>query len=153
MSARRVALAAVGADRLVGAAGLVCIVVGTFLPWLHSGSHTRNSYGADGAARRLLGVHGVGAVLLAIWPFVVLACAAALAAAVLGWRRIAAGIGVLAAVAAAAGAVTMLNAGHSAVLQPANAGPIVTLVGSVTVLAGVTMHRLIFDPHRPGENR
>lgn len=136
-----------------GGAGLVCIVVGTFLPWLRSGSHTRNSYGADGAARRLLGVHGVGAVLLSIWPFVVLACAAALAAMVLGWRVIAAVIAALAAVGAAAGAITMLTAGHSAVLQPADAGPIVTLVGSVTVVTAVTMHRLILTKDRSKERR
>jgi hypothetical protein len=138
---------------LAGGAGLLCIVVGTFLPWLHSGSHTRNSYGADGAARRLLGVHGVGAAFLTIWPFVVFACAAALAAGVLGWRRIAAVIAVLAACGAAAGAITMLTAGHSAVLQPANAGPIVTFVGSVVVVAAVTMHRLILTRHQPKERR
>jgi hypothetical protein len=127
----------------LGACGLVCIVVGTFLPWLHSGSHTRNSYGADGAARRLLGVDGVGGFALTIWPFVVLACAAGLAALLLAWARIAAIVGVLAAAGAAAGAIAMLTAGRSAAMQPAALGPTVTLVGSAAVLGAVTMQHLL----------
>ena len=30
----------------LGCAGLVCVVVGTFLPWLYSGSRSRNSLNA-----------------------------------------------------------------------------------------------------------
>ena len=36
----------------VGAGGLVAIVVGTFLPWLHSGRATHNSYQTDGALQQ-----------------------------------------------------------------------------------------------------
>jgi hypothetical protein len=121
----------------------VCIVVGTFLPWMRSGSHTRNSFGADGAARRLLGVSGVGAFALTSWPFVVLACAAGLAARLLGWPRIGAVIGVLAAAGAIAGAVAMLTAGGNVAIRPASIGPTVTLIGSAAVFAAVTMQHLL----------
>jgi hypothetical protein len=34
---------------VLGAIGLVAIVIGTFLPWLRSGTQDRNSYQAGGA--------------------------------------------------------------------------------------------------------
>lgn len=120
----------------------MCIVVGTFLPWLYSGSRTRNSYAADGAVRRLIGVHGIGDAALAAWPFVSLACGAAVAAFVLGLPRIAAAIALLAAVGTATGAIAMLTASGSGVVRPANVGPIVTLAGALAVLAAASMQTL-----------
>jgi hypothetical protein len=128
----------------LGCAGLVCVVVGTFLPWLYSGSRTRNSYATSGAVRRLLGVDGVGAAALAAWPFVGVACGAAIAALLVGLRRIAALIGLVAAATAATGAVAMLRAGDNGVFRPANVGPIVTLVGSLIVPAAVMIHMFLY---------
>jgi hypothetical protein len=125
-----------------GCAGLVCVVIGTFLPWLYSGSRSRNSYATDGAVRRLLGVEGLGSAALAVWPFVSLACAAAVAALVVGLARTAALVGALASFGAAAGAIAMLAANGSGTIQPANVGPTVTLVGSIAALASISIQLL-----------
>lgn len=126
----------------LGCAGLACVVVGTFLPWLYSGTRSRNSYATDGAVRRLLGVNGPGGAALAAWPFVGLAGGAAVAALLLGLVRTAAGIATLAAVGAATGAVAMLLADDAGTIRPANVGPIVTLVGSLAVPAAVSIQLL-----------
>jgi hypothetical protein len=131
----------------LGCAGLVCVVIGTFLPWLYSGSRSRNSYAAGGAVRRVLGVDGIGDAALAAWPFVGLACGAAVAALLLGLQRTAAAIGVLAAAGAAVGAIAMLAADGSGVVQPATVGPIVTLIGALAVPVAVTI-RLLVHPAR-----
>jgi hypothetical protein len=136
---------------VVGCAGLVCVVVGTFLPWLYSGSRTRNSYAADGAVRRVLGVSHIGDAALTVWPFVGLACGAAIAALLLGLRRTAAVVGLLAAVGAAVGAIAMLAAGGNGVVRPANIGPIVTLIGAAAVPVAATMH--LFGASRLGRGR
>lgn len=133
-AARRSQIASV-----LGCAGLVCVVVGTFLPWLYSGGRSRDSYATNGVARRLLGVEGVGGAALGAWPFVGLACAAAVAALVMGLARTAAGVGIVAAIGAAAGAIAMLAADGSGTIRPASVGPIVTLVGSLTALATFTI--------------
>jgi len=130
---------------------LVCLVVGTFLPWLYSGSRTRNSYAADGAVRRLLGVNGVGAAALAAWPFVAITCGASIAALLLGLRRTAALIGLLAAAGGVAGASAMLTAHDNGAFRPANVGPIVTLVGSLIVPAAAMIHLLL--SHRTNRRR
>ena len=127
----------------VGCAGLVCLVAGTFLPWLYSGRRTRNSYAAGGAARQLLGLGDVANSALTAWPFVVFACAAAIAALLLGWRAIAQLLAALAAAAAAAGSLAVLAADSVGLIRPATVGPIVTLVGSATVLAAITINVLI----------
>src|SRR4051794_27877693 len=80
---------------LLGSAGLMCVVIGTFLPWLYSGSRSRNSYATGGAVRRVLGVDGVGDAALAAWPFVGFACGAAIAALLVGFRRTAAVVGLV----------------------------------------------------------
>jgi hypothetical protein len=135
----------------LGCAGLTCAVVGSFLPWLYSGSRSRDSYATDGAARRLLGVDGLGGAALAAWPFVGLACGTAIAALLIGLVRTAAGIGMLAAIAAAAGAVAMLLADDAGTIRPANVGPIVTLVGSLAVPAAISIQLL--SANRSGRRR
>jgi hypothetical protein len=126
----------------LGCAGLLSVVVGTFLPWLYSGSRSRNSYQTDGAIRRLLGVGGIGDAALTVWPFVGLACGVAVAALLVGLPRTAAVIGLLAATGAAAGAIAMLAADRSVLVRPAIVGPIVTLLGSLAVPAAVTIQLL-----------
>jgi len=136
---------------VVGCAGLVAVVIGTFLPWLYSGSRTRNSYAADGAVRRVLGVSDIGDAALTVWPFVGLACGAAIAALLLGLQRTSAVVGLAAAVGAAVGAIAMLAAGGNGVVRPANIGPIVTLVGAAAVPVAVTIH--LFGASRFGRGR
>ena len=126
-------------------------MVGTFLPWLYSGSRSRNSYATGGALRRVLGVGGVGDAALSAWPFVALACAVAVAALLLGLPRTAAVLGLLAAAAAGAGAIAMLTAGGNPVVRPAHLGPIVTLAGAVTVPIAITMH--VLGSARSGRER
>jgi hypothetical protein len=120
----------------------VCVVVGSFLPWLHSGTRSRNSYATDGAVRRLLGVSRPGDWALVAWPYVGLACGAAIAALLIGLPRVAAGIGLVAAAGAAVAAITMLTADRAATIRPAFAGPIVTLVGSLVVVVAITIYVL-----------
>ena len=126
----------------VGCAGLVCVVLGTFLPWLYSGSRSRNSYAADGAVRRVLGVGDVGDAALTAWPFIGLACGVAIAALLLGLLRTAAVVGLAAAAGATAGAVATLTADGNGIVRPASVGPIVTLAGALAVPVAVTIHVL-----------
>jgi hypothetical protein len=117
--------------------GLVTVVVGTFLPWLRSGSVTRNSYATDGAMRRLLDSDGALGSLLAAWPFVSLACAAAIALLLLGLTRSGAVVGLIAAGSAGTVAVAVLATDSHFIVRPAPAGPTVTLGGAV--LAGLAV--------------
>ena len=126
------------------------VVVGTFLPWLYSGSRARNSYAAGGALRRVFDVGGLADAALAAWPFVGLACATAIATYLIGLRRVAAVVGLVAAAAATAGAIAMLTAGANGIVRPADAGPIVTLVGALAVPVAVTM-QLLVHPARGGD--
>ena len=59
-----------------GSLGLGVMVVGTFLPWLGSGTARRNSYAAGGAVRRLLTLSTPLHDMLAGWPLLGLAAAA-----------------------------------------------------------------------------
>jgi hypothetical protein len=118
--------------------GLALVVVGTFLPWLRSGRATRNSYATDGAVRRLLEVSGAADAALRAWPFVSLLCAAAVALIVLGYPRLGIAVAALAAVSAGVVAGWALASSSRGLIQPATAGPAVTLAGAgVTVLGGL----------------
>jgi hypothetical protein len=130
---------------------LVCVVVGTFLPWLYSGSRSRNSYATGGALRRVFDVGGAADAALAAWPFVGLACAAAIATLLVGLPRVAAVVGLVAAAAAIAGSIAMLTADGNGIVRPANAGPIVTLVGALAVPTAVTIQ--LFGASRTGRGR
>jgi hypothetical protein len=128
--------------------GLGAVVVGTFLPWLHSGRTTRNSYATDGAVRRLLDVTGALDAALRIWPFVSLLCALAVALVLVGLPR--AGVGLASVAAVCAGAVAawaLFSSGHG-LIRPATAGPAVTLAGAILTFLAVLacaspFHRLI----------
>jgi hypothetical protein len=73
---------------LIGGAGLLLVVVGSFLPWVVSGNVRRSSYAVVGVLDRL-GIADDGAigVVLAHWPLIgVLAIAPVVAAALRRWR-------------------------------------------------------------------
>jgi hypothetical protein len=137
-------LAAVGG---VGA-GLVLLVIGTFLPWLESGQVSRNSYAAGGALRSLLQPDGLAGFVLDVWPFVSAAAAVALALLVLGRILLGAAVAVLAALAAGAVAVATLAAPGHGLIRAATLGPVVTLLGSaVAIMAtAVTVIVLVRSP-------
>lgn len=132
---------------MLGATGLVALVVGTFLPWLTSGSSHRNVYRAGNALRGVLGVRGVAAVGLDVLPFVGLWCAAVAIAYALGYRRVACAGGLLVAAAALSGAIGALVTGADGFVKAAPAGPIVTILGALFVAAAATVLLL---PERAG---
>jgi hypothetical protein len=121
---------------------LIVAVLGTFLPWLHSGRSDRNLYHAAGVLRRLGLVHGAANVGLAVAPYLGIACAAAMACLALGAQRLAAALGAVDGVVAGAGAVAALTASGDASASPAAVGPIVTLIGGLC--AGVAIAALSY---------
>lgn len=123
--------------RAVVYAGLVVLVIGTFLPWLRSGRATRNSYATDGAVRRLLDVDGFTGAALRVWPFISLLCAVAVALVLLGRHRLGLLLAAVAAVAAGPVAGWALSAPSRGLLHAATAGPAVTLAGSIMTGVGV----------------
>lgn len=115
------------------------MVVGTFLPWLRSGSVLRDSYEAIGLGRfyRLVDSGWFELALdawVAITPIVTL-CAIGYG---FGFRRSAAGLcGGLALVTGTVSGVAAVQAGNGgALLGVASTGPVVTLTGSVLAVLG-----------------
>ncbi|MDQ2748452.1 MAG: hypothetical protein M3Y44_02805 [Actinomycetota bacterium] len=127
------------ASQVLGATGLVVLVVGTFLPWLDSGRAHRNSYQAGGALQRLLGLRGAAQAAVSAWPLVGLACATVVAIFVVGLRRSAALLALLTALATGAVAVAALRVDGNRLVRPVQLGPTVTLVGATAVLLAVTL--------------
>ena len=111
------------------------IVVGTFLPWLHSGSVGKNSYQLAGVGQRRLELPGWADALLVGWPFLgpALAVLAALLASRLrrtvAWMSMA--IGTCRRDARGAGAHRPRRDGPCAA-RPAYAGPLLTAVGAAS---------------------
>lgn len=123
----------------VGAAGLIALVVGTFLPWLRSGESQRNVYRAGGALRRLLHVHGVAAFGLDVLPFLGLWCAAVAVAYAFGYRRTGCVGALLVAAVGLSVAVGALTADGNGFVTAQPTGPIVTIVGSALLVSAVTV--------------
>jgi hypothetical protein len=116
-----------------GVAGIALLIAGTFLPWLRSGDVRRNSYEAGGALRVLVDLPGLLDAGVRAWPFIGLWCAAAVAAFVLGARRTAAALGLLAGALGGVVAIATLHARGTGLVAATRSGPIVTLIGSVLV--------------------
>lgn len=135
-----------GADHIalavLGGSGLIVIVLGTFLPWLRSGRDHRDSYQAGGALRRLMGTTGLIDDLLALWPLVGLACAAAVALYLVGARTIAAALAAVSALCAGAAGVGALATTANSYAQVAVIGPAVTLTGVTLVTLAVLLRAL-----------
>jgi len=123
----------------LGALGLLVLVVGTFLPWLRSGSAGRNSYQTGGALQRLLGLRGAADAAVSAWPSIALVCATVVAIFAVGLRRWAAVLAVLTALGAGAVSIAALRVEGNRFAKPANLGPTVTLVGAAMVLAAATL--------------
>ena len=127
---------------VLGAIGLVVIVVGSFLPWLRSGRTARNSYETGGAVRRLIGTEGLVDDLLRLWPVIGVACAAAVALFVLGLRTLSTVLAGLSAMAAGAAAIAALAATANSLATVALTGPVVTLIGATLVALAVLLRAL-----------
>lgn len=133
----RTVVARLGAG--VATLGLAVLVLGTFLPWLRSGTVLRDSYQSVGALRGLVdGLNAQVGALLSAWLVVIPCCALCVAGYALGLRRTAAVLGMILSlvVGTAAGAVTVQGSAPDAVFGPVSTGPVVTLVGATIVLAG-----------------
>ncbi len=60
---------------LIGGAGIVLVVVGSFLPWVVSGTVRRSSYAIVGILGRLgIGEDGPLGVLISAWPLIGVLC-------------------------------------------------------------------------------
>lgn len=132
----RTVVARLGAS--VATAGLIVLVIGTFLPWLRSGDVLRDSYQSVGALHELVsGLNTTAGALLSAWPIVIPCCAVCVAGYALGLRRSAAVLGViLSAIVGTAAGVVAVQSGAESVVGPASTGPIVTLAGATIMLAG-----------------
>lgn len=123
----------------VASAGLATVVLGSFLPWLHSGAVQRSSYEMIALADHfeLFDSLLISAVLWA-WVAVPVACAACVVAYALSLHR-SAGVGTC-ILAALLGTVAVLVAVQSSDTGTAvgvtQAGPVVTAAGAVVALAG-----------------
>ena len=127
----------------VGAVGLVTIVVGTFLPWLRSGTHERNSYQTGGAVRRLAGTSGVVDHLLALWPLVGVLCAAAAGLFLIGLRGFSALVGAVTAIGSGAAATAALATTATSIAKVRIIGPVITLTGATLVALAVLLGALV----------
>lgn len=127
---------------VLGAIGLVMIVIGSFLPWLRSGRTSRNSYQAGGVARRLIGTSGLVDQLLALWPLVGLGCAAAAALFLVGLRTLATLLSAIVALGAGIGSVGALATTATSYAEVAVVGPAVTLSGATLVALAVLFRAL-----------
>ena len=123
----------------VGAAGLVTMVVGTFLPWLESGQSSRNVYRAGGALRRLLGVHGISAIGLDVLPFVGLWCAVMATLFASGYRRTACVGALLAGAAGLVVGIGALASSGNGLVKASESGPIVTIAGAAMIVSAASV--------------
>lgn len=144
---------------VVASVGLATMVLGSFLPWLHSGDVQRNSYEIVALAERFDLFEGdvVNAALRA-WIAVPIACTACVVAYTLSLRRTAAVISCILAVLFGTIAVLVaVQGGDSpAAVGVTRAGPVVTAGGAVLALAGsltvlVATKRLRASRAQPGK--
>jgi len=132
----------------LGAAGLIAILVGTFLPWLQSGGVRRNSYTSFGVLRRLIGFHGTAESVVRIWPLLGVVCAIVVLVALAGLWRSAAVIGLLVAAWSAAVAGGALARDPVGPVRVDAIGPIVTMAGSAAVATAAIL--TVISQLRPG---
>lgn len=118
--------------------GLITSIVGTFLPWLRSGSTTRDSYQVL-SLRDLAGLDGVaGSVATAVWVGLTPLAVIAAGLYVVRFRRFAACAGLLFGTICGTAALVAAVQGDSkgALVGISIAGPVVTLAGAVLTIVG-----------------
>ena len=125
---------------LIGGTGLALVIVGSFLPWVISGTVRRSSYAIVGIVDRL-GVAGDGIVgiLFAGWPFVGVLCMTPVVAACLRWWRTSGLLGALVGLAAGllSFSIVFVAAGSSGLgVRLGAIGPAVMAAGAILLLVG-----------------
>jgi hypothetical protein len=123
----------------MGLLGLVTLVIGTFLPWLRSGTAERNSYRAGHALHDLLHVSGLATAGLDVWPYVGVWCAAVAGAFAFGLHRTAAIGGLLVAGGASAVSIGALRSHGNAFISGDATGPSVTMFGAFLIMVAATV--------------
>jgi hypothetical protein len=118
------------------AVGGVLALVGSFLPWVRTGSRDRNSYDVFRVVGRLgFAPDGPAATALRWWPLVPLLTIGAVVAVWWGWVRVGGAVGIAAA-AYAGGVGLAVWSAPSTELVGIGAGPALTVVGAVVLLGG-----------------
>lgn len=135
------------------AAGAV-LLLGTFLPWLHSGSTTRSSYALVGLVDRLdIAPGGPAALLIGAWPFVPLLVTSAVVLAWWGRSTASLVVAVLAALYAG-GIAAVLAVGSAGTPITVGVGTWVCAVAGLAFLAGGVWVRVRAASARvPGTHR
>jgi hypothetical protein len=128
------------AGAVLGGAGLVMVTIGTFLPWLKSGSVLRDSYESIGAIRTI-GIIRDSPLNLVIdaWTMIVPVITLCVAAYAFGFRRSAATVAAVVAIfcGTIGGGAAVESSGDETSLGIAGTGPTVTVIGGVLALLGV----------------
>lgn len=120
-------------------AGLVAVAVGTFLPWVRSGSVLRDSYESIGVIRTVGVLDGSPlALLLDAWVALIPVSTLCVVGYALGFRGSAAAASCVVAIISGtvAGAAIVVGSGEGVRLGISSIGPTTTLVGAVLALAG-----------------
>jgi hypothetical protein len=122
----------------VAAVGLVTVVIGTFLPWLRSGSVLRDSYQARTVAHASFVSHNpVFDATFAVWPAVIPACSMCVALYALRLRRVSAVVCVImGAWVATTAAWFASRSDPNGLIGVESMGPVVSLTGSALAIVG-----------------
>jgi hypothetical protein len=128
------------AGAAIGGAGLVLVAIGTFLPWLKSGSVLRDSYESISAIRTI-GIIRDSPLNLVIdaWTMIIPVITLCVAAYAFGFRRSAATVAAIVALfcGTIGGGAAVESGGEEVSLGIAGTGPTVTFIGGVLALLGV----------------
>ncbi|AOS62983.1 hypothetical protein [Actinoalloteichus hymeniacidonis] len=113
-------------------------VIGTFLPWLRSGSVFRDSHQTLGVLRRLLEPPPALDTILGAWPLLIPVPALAVLLYVIGLRATAAGVALFFSVlmGTATTVALVLGLNSTALIGLSGIGPITTLIGLALTVFG-----------------
>jgi hypothetical protein len=128
------------AGAVLTAVGLVTVAVGTFLPWVVSGSVLRDSYESISVIRSFKVLDGSPlALVLDLWTLLIPISTVCVVAYAVGLRRTGATISAFVAIISGtiAGAATVSSGGEEVRLGISGTGPTTTLIGAVLTLIGV----------------
>ncbi|MER7113040.1 hypothetical protein ACWGRK_14540 [Saccharomonospora azurea] len=123
---------------VLAAAGLVVAAVGTFLPWLRSGSVERDSYATAALLDHLLTLDPALRLALRAWNGVIVAAGVCVIVLVLGlWRTAASLITVTAiTVGTVAALITIQSSDVTGLIGISTVGPATSTAGSALALLG-----------------
>jgi hypothetical protein len=122
----------------IGGAGLLLVVIGSFLPWVISGNVRRSSYQVIGVVGRLgIGDGGVLAMLIGAWPFIGVLCVVPILAAAIRFWRTCAVLSLLIGLLSGAlsfGLLILVAARGGSILRLDPIGPSVMAAGAVLLI-------------------